>query len=159
MIKFAELNLVARYIGASVFSGSWINRSWIDGSHGFTIPILYDINHQFVVSYWTLCVCVCLLCICDILWLTSAFLCHKLGWYPLSQHFSYRLPSSWSMATSQPLYKIKSVLKVWKYYAHTVSNSQLQSCMCYFCIGALSPYLSENSGLAARDWSWEWLTA
>ena len=94
------------HLMASVFSGTRINESWINRSHGFAIPRLYDTYHHFFCYHnvkWTyLCVCVCLLCISDILRLKSTFPCHGLDRYSL-QHFSHGSPLSWLMSSSAPL--------------------------------------------------------
>ena len=97
------INIIWTNMWASVFSGSRINGSRMDGSCGFTISRLYDnITSILLIIRTYLCVCVSV-CICDILWLTRTFLHHRLDCYSL-QHFSHRLPmQSWLMSLSPPL--------------------------------------------------------
>ena len=91
-------------LGASVFSRSRINRLQIDISRGFAIPRLYDTHCQFCchIEHTYLCVCICLLCICDILWHTSTFPRHGLDQYSF-QDFSHRLLLWWMMSSSPSL--------------------------------------------------------
>ena len=74
-------------IRASVFSGWEINRSWIDRSHGFAIPIKTVLHISASVIYMlNISMCMCLSALyCDILQLTSTFPCHSLDRYSL-QH-------------------------------------------------------------------------
>ena len=140
------------YWGAFIFSGLRI-----DGSFGFAIPRLYDIYHQFLLLYWTyLCVSVCLFCICDILWLTSTFPRHRLDWYSL-QHFSCRLPSSWSMFTSPHLqdenlyWRPESIMPTQQATHLAISSSSLMWPDHYFRAGKAITPLHKNSNLAMQD--------
>ena len=151
-------------LGASVFSRSRINRSQMDISRGFAIPRLYNTHCKFCchIEHTYLCVCVCLLCICDILWHTSTFPRHGLDQYSF-QHFSHRLLLWWMMSSSSPLqdenlyWRPESIMPTRQATRLAIPSSSLAWPDRYFCTGALSPSLNEKSTLSMWHWSWEWL--
>ena len=134
--------------------------SRIDGSHGFSIPRLYETYHRFLMSFWIyLCVCVCLLCICDILWLISTFPRHGLDWYSL-QHFSHISLSSWLMSSSTPLqdenlqWRPDNIIPTQRTTQLAISQLQSRVAILLFLCREGDTAPAQNNGLPTLDWSW-----
>ena len=113
-----------RLTGASVFSGSRINESRIDGSHGFAISRLHDTYRQFLLIIMNISMSMCFVCFVFVIY------------YDLQVHLTSRArsiftPTLQAWITNAVVIDVfittptrrKSVLKAWKYYAHTASHS------------------------------------
>ena len=118
--------IVVRYLikRASVFSGPRINGLWINRSCGFTISRLYNTYRQYLLIIMSISMCMCL----SVLYLlyTTTYKYISMSWArsiftpTLQPWIANAVVIDVFIATST---RRKSVLKAWKYYAHTTSHS------------------------------------